>query len=139
MEIFLFMATFLKYMKVLLFCGSKINMTTSRQNPVFTLRPYSGLQIKAAMQRKLKFNIVNLIIVHDYLTVLWIGFKWWYYNWLLIIRKHAVMIMLPGWWRVKSLSYPGTRFWEQMAPVTINESRRTEMETEGCLWTCGAE
>lgn len=30
------------------------------------------------------------------------------------------------------LSYPGTRLWEQMAPVTIDESQRMEIETEGC-------
>lgn len=139
MEIFLFVASFLKYIKGLLFRGGKINVITSHQNPMLTQWQYSRLQITAAMQRKLKFNIVNLIIVHDYLTVLRIGFKWWYCNWLLIIKKHAVVIMLPGWWWVKNLSYSGTRLWEQMAPVTINESRRTEIEPEGCLWACGAE
>ena len=30
------------------------------------------------------------------------------------------------------LSYPGTRLWEQMAPVTISELWRIEIETEGC-------
>lgn len=74
----------------------KIN-TTLPQNPMFTLWEYCRHQIKAAMQLKFKFNIINLIIVHNHLTGLRIGFKGWYCNWLLIVKKHAVKIMLPGW------------------------------------------
>lgn len=87
---------FKNYIKDLLFCVCKIN-TTSHQNPMFTQWEYCRHQIKAAMQLKLKFNIINLIIVHNHLTVLRIGFRGWYCNWLLIIKKHAVKIMLPGW------------------------------------------
>lgn len=116
----------------LLFSACKINMITSHQNPVFTQWEYSRHQIKAAMRLKLKFKIINLIIVHNHLTVLQIGFKGWYCNWLLIIKKRAVKIMLPGWWWVTILSYPGTRLWEQMVPVTISELWRIGIETEGC-------
>lgn len=125
--------SFLNSIKALLFCECKTNAITSHQNPVFAQWEYSRHQTKAAMQLELKFNIINLIIVHNYLTVLQIGFKGWYCNWLWIIKEHAVKIMLPGWWWVTSLSYPGSRLWEQMAPVTTNESWRMETETvAGC-------
>lgn len=139
MQMFLFVLIFLNSIKGLLFCGYKINMITSHQNPTFTQWEYSRHQMKSAMQLKLKFNIINLIIVHNHLTVLRIGFKGWYCNWLLIIKKHAIKIMLPGWWWVTILSYPETRLWEQMAPVTINESLRLEIETEGCPENMGAK
>lgn len=128
-EILLFVVIFLNYIKGLLFGECKTNAITSHQNLVFAQWEYSRHQAKAAMQLKLKFNIINLIIVHNYLTVLRIGFKGWYCNWLRNIKKHAVKIMLPGWWWVTSLSHPGSRLWEQMAPVTTNESWRTEMGT----------
>lgn len=128
-ETLLFVVIFLNYTKGLLFCEWKTNATTSHQNPMFTQWEYSRHQTKAAMQLKLKFNIINLIIVHNYLTVLRTGFKGWYCNWLWIIKKHAEKIMLPGWWWVTSVSHPGSRLWEQMAPVTINESWGMGMET----------
>lgn len=74
------------------------------------------------------------------MTVLQIGFKGWYCNWLLIIKKRAVKIMLPGWWWVTILSYPGTRLWEQMVPVTISELwrigwQRSYLQTWGRIMT----
>lgn len=138
-EIFLFVVIFLNYMKGLLFCVCEINMITSHQNPVFTQWEYSRHQIKAAMQLKLKFNIINLIIVHNHLTVLRIGFKGWYCNWLLIIKKHAGKITLPGWWWVTILSYPGPDCGNKWLLSPSMNHGRCKLKQRAALWTCGAQ
>lgn len=75
-------------------CNCKINMVTSHQHPVLT-QLKSRHQIKAAIQQTLKFNTINLIIEHNYLTVQWVGFKRWYWNSLLIIERCMVKMRLP--------------------------------------------
>lgn len=138
-EIFLFVVTFLNYIEGLFLCGCKINMITSHRNPVFTQWEYSRHQIKAAMQLKLKFNIINLIIVHNHLTVLWTRFKGWYCNWLLIIKKHAVKIMLPGWWWVTIYPIQGPdcrKKWLLSQPMN---HREWKLKQRDALRACGTK